>query len=1407
MKNLINNIKENIRRVTLILGFLTILIVPTDTYATHIVGGNLTYKHVIGDVYQVRLVLRRDCFLGSPEAEFDDPASIGIFTAGGALAGWLANNGQLKLKFMNSDTLNEYIQSDCGFEGTQVCVHETIYQGNLTLPFREGGYILAYQRCCRNASLNNVPDPTEVGSTYFINVTEKSMQLKNSSPTFNSWPDVYICANKPLVFDHSAKDLNGDSLVYKLCSPSLGGTKINNKPQPPNFPPYSDIFWAPPYSLNDMMGGVPLKINSKTGEITATPNLVGQFLIGICVEEYRNGVLLSSVRRDFQYNVRVCSQPPKAKFTTSESNCDGLTVKFFNESLSSSNFKWDFNFPSTDTIFKSTLKDPEFTFPQSGVYKVVLRATRGSDGCFDTILQTVSVFNNKIIPDFSFVLDGCEEGVDTLKVKLLDISSFDEPGYAIDNWEWLITQNGMTKTYTGKTPVIGISKSGKVDIKLVVSASNGCKSEIIKILNPEDFIPKIDFSYELGGCPSDSTVEILFINKSKLLNPFAIQDSSKWTFKNQVFIGDSLKIRVPLNTTNVSMDLAAHFRTVCVISLEKSFDVNSILPKADYKFDPIECPTDLSVQIRVIYIDTLALNISANTISWSIGTSTDRKNYNGVNLGFIIPKDSLIYLDMVTRFANGCLDNISDTIKPGPFSTIKFSADPIIFCPGEKKTIVLNPNPNWTYTWSPSTGLDLTNPSNPLVSVTENTTYQVTVSDGLCEVVSKVDIIALAGGVVLDILGDTTSCSGKTTLSVVGGIGAGQYTWSTDPGSINVVGTGEMINVSFTGNTQTYYVKFVGDACSTFPASFTVKNQVPKIETVSPFTICKSDTAQVLTLNLVQEHQNTYSWQSNSHIVSGGNTSSPTVGIGANETNDFTLYFDVINQYGCSINDSIIFKIGQNPTVDFDFTLKTCGEYEVCFNIQGTYNGFIRWDFGDTTTMTDVSLIKMPCYKYPSSGVFNVNLQNLVNVCPFKNTQKQITLNPQINIQNIPDMVLCEGDSLILKAVSNLSNVEYTWCNMNGEEIVKGPDLKLLLSQDAQFIIKGKDIYGCTDQDTVKASVFKFEFSIDLKDSLCVNENANVLLNIQNPNDYNYSWSPSECIVSGGNTNKPVILAVDGKTLSVIVVNKQNGCRDTTSITPKVTKAFTFELTGPQIFCFDKTGEVLLNIINPNNYTYNWTPTNIIKSGANTIKPVVEITSNITLKVLVTNILSGCKQDKSIDLKAGEEIDISVDAEPDLTIYEGESVDIFVVDPINNVKYLWSNNQSTSAITVSPIVTTTYTVTVTDLNGCTAVDQVTVTVRVAKCDETDVYIPNAFSPNGDGNNDVFRVRSNFVDEMELIIYNRWGQEVFKSNDINVGWDGSFKGKELPPDAYAFYLRALCVNAIEYKKQGNVSLVR
>jgi gliding motility-associated-like protein len=1372
--------------------------------ASHIVGGNISYKHMFADVYQIRLTLRRDCFLGDSLAPFDNPAWIWIYNGDdNTLAINVNNNGILKLDFMASDTLNEYIESDCGFEGIQVCVHETIYQGNLRLPSRPGGYTLAYQRCCRNESINNIQIPDHTGGVYWTRVTDEALALKNSSPVFNQWPDVYICANKPLVFDHGATDRDGDSLVYKLCVPSSAGDKLNNRPE--ERPPFNEIDWASPYDINNLMGGVPLKMDPKTGQFTAMPILMGQYLIGVCVEEYRNGKLIGTVRRDFQYNVRVCSQPPLAQFTTSESNCSGLTVSFFNNSLSAQAFQWDFNFPSTDANFKSSEKDPVFTFPASGIYKVRLRSTRGVDGCFDTLLQTVAVFTNKIEPQFKYLLSGCAQGSDSLTVKLTDLSTFNEPGYVLDKWDWTITQNGTTKFVSGKNPDISIKNSGVVDIKILIHASNGCLVEKTYSLDPTSLIPQSDFTFNVVGCATPGQVSINFNNISAPLNPFAVITNSSWNVNGVNGVGPNPTIIIPQSTGTVKAILSTSFEGNCIVTTEKVFSLQELIPNAGAVLQPIKCPTDDKVELQLTYDNSNDLGLGS-TLSWTTSSAGVVNSFSTNTINFVIPKDSLLAYQLVATYANGCKDTVARSLVPGPFAQIVFVNDSLLLCSGQSKTIVTNPNPAWIYTWSPTEGLDLTIPSNPKVSIDKNIKYTVTVSDGLCSVSGEIDVIALSG-VNLVIQGNTVTCDGSVNLKVTGGIGQGQYSWSNDPNIINVIATGSDISTNFNGASQTYYVQFVGEVCSSTPAEIGVTNQRPQIDDASPMKICKGDTAKLLTVNIMPTHQNTVSWTPNSHIIKDGDTYTPLIGIGVNEEGTIDLVYNVTNQFGCTFSDTFKLTIVQNPSIDFAFDLKECGSNKFCFDLSGAYQGFLDWNFGDPTTNNDTSLLEEPCYIYGESGTYQVTISNLINVCPFKDLVKTVVVNPTINVDAGINQTLCLGDTLFAKATSNISNTKYIWTDSNGNTVSNLNSFTSVLNQDKQFIVTGTDIYNCFDKDTIFATVFKFDYNINIADSLCLNENSTVNLSITNPNDYTFTWSPAELIVSGANTASPVIKGIAGVDLKLVLKHIASGCEDTRTIKPKVTKPFEFTIHAPNIYCFGQPVDVKLTIDNPEKYNYKWTPAECFVSGTDTQNPVVLIQSNKTIFVLVTEKSSGCKKEGSAVAKVGEGLSVTVDAKPDFSINEGESTILFVRDSMDGYKYIWSTGATSSAISVNPIETSSYEVTVTDKDGCTGSDVVEVEVRNAKCDESDIFIPNAFSPNRDGVNDSLYVRSNFIEELELVVFNRWGQEVFKSLDQKIGWDGTFKNEELAPDAFAYYMKVKCINGEVYAKKGNISLIR
>ena len=143
---------------------------------------------------------------------------------------------------------------------------------------------------------------------------------------------------------------------------------------------------------------------------------------------------------------------------------------------------------------------------------------------------------------------------------------------------------------------------------------------------------------------------------------------------------------------------------------------------------------------------------------------------------------------------------------------------------------------------------------------------------------------------------------------------------------------------------------------------------------------------------------------------------------------------------------------------------------------------------------------------------------------------------------------------------------------------------------------------------------------------------------------------------------------------------------------------------------------------------------------------------------------------------------------------------------------MWSNGESVSTIIVSPNVTTVYCVTVTDSSGCTDTACVIVTLEPTDCSNfTELCLPNAFSPNTDTQNDKLHLLGgtllDCIKELNIVIYSRWGEKVFESNDKNFAWDGTFKGKPESAAVFGYYIKAVTTSDEVIRKKGNISLLR
>lgn len=449
-------------------GAVLVIFGQWEVEATHIIGGDLTYRCLGHDLYEIRLTMRRDCFLGAPLTEFDNPASIGVF---------YGDNFSLFMELLTplrtDDTLNQHLISDCTISGNDVCVEETIYVDTISLPFYAPGYIIAYQRCCRNMTLQNVVDPLNTGMTLVTRISAEVQMTQNSSPVFGEFPPIYICVDKPISFDFAATDVSGDSLVYELFTPFLGATDPLPRPQPPPNPPYDTVVWATPYHLGNLLGGSdPIRIDRHTGLITGTPILIGQFLVGVRVLAYRDGKLVTAVTREWQYNVRACRDVPIADFDVSSLlNCHSLSVDFTEQSQHADQYLWIFDYGNAGSATSHEL-NPSFTFTEEGFFDVALIVNDFDSICFDTAVTNVGVFESALFSNFTLDIPECAEEI---SVHPMDQSDDPHPDYVVNEWMWILSYPGVQDTSLQQNPIFTITQSHDgVLLTLIVTSSNGC---------------------------------------------------------------------------------------------------------------------------------------------------------------------------------------------------------------------------------------------------------------------------------------------------------------------------------------------------------------------------------------------------------------------------------------------------------------------------------------------------------------------------------------------------------------------------------------------------------------------------------------------------------------------------------------------------------------------------------------------------------------------------------------------------------------------------------------------------------------------------------------------------------------------------------------------------------------------
>jgi len=275
-------------------------------------------------------------------------------------------------------------------------------------------------------------------------------------------------------------------------------------------------------------------------------------------------------------------------------------------------------------------------------------------------------------------------------------------------------------------------------------------------------------------------------------------------------------------------------------------------------------------------------------------------------------------------------------------------------------------------------------------------------------------------------------------------------------------------------------------------------------------------------------------------------------------------------------------------------------------------------------------------------------------------------------------------------------------------------------------------------------------------------------------------------------------------------VRASNGsvCITRDSVTVTVSLA-TASLQGDASICATDTATLVLTGDDAGS-TIVWSPADEFISGQGTSTATVAPVEQTTYGVSVS-APSGCNWSGTITVNVSTLLGSTVTASANPTVVLPETLVQLSATPSSGVTYAWQPAQGVSNPAIanpSAVVTQTTWFYVTVSDGiCTRTDSVKVTVYELLCEEPDIFVPNTFTPNGDGMNDVLFVRGQHIARMEFKVFDRWGEKVFESTDPANGWDGRFKGMLVDPAVFVHHLKVWCIDGQEYFTKGNVTVVR
>lgn len=1113
---------------------------------------------------------------------------------------------------------------------------------------------------------------------------------------------------------------------------------------------------------------------------------------------------------DSASNTITVNPRPVADFSAPvTSRCEPpLTVNFQDLTAGgATGWQWDFGDGGT-----STLQNPSHTYTAYGSFDVRLIATN-SFGCTDTIIKPAYInIRRATINITGLPARGCIPFTITPipVVTALDV---------VTSYEWNFG-DGSPLDFN-QFPSHTYIAQGTYNVRLVITTSGGCRDTLT-----------LNSAVRTGSKPvADFTASPLVVCATRavqftdLSTPSTV-DEWLWDFGD----GGTSTLQNPSynyqDTGSFDVRLIAT-NNGCPDTITKIRYIQVLPPIARFAVTP-----DCVNRFRFIFTDQSIVNplLSPLTWSWDFGDGSPLSNLQSPV--HIFP--ALGVYNVTLTVSNGtCTHSVTQTVNSVDENP-DFIADRTSACkiaPINFQATGINTANIVSYTWNFGDGSPAVTVTTPTVQHTYTTagtyTVQLTTTDinGCQDMASKTNYIRINGPTSNFNATNTGGCTGFTTtfndLSVTDGINAiVNWRWDFGDGTIqNFAAPPFLHTYNITG---TYSVKLIITDAAGCLDSITISNLINATDPVPDFT-----TADVLTCpGGVVTFTNTSTpagFTSQWYFGDGGtsNLTSPTYSYAA--TGIYDVKLRIVDAFGCadSITKVAYIRVDE-PTASFTVSnsISSCTPFEVQFTNTSTYYTSVVWDFGPGE---GTSSLNNPVHFYSVPGTYIVKLLITSPGGCLDSAFHSITLNDTAGsrVDYIP-LGGCKPLDVNLNIVTAGSIASFYWDFGDGyTATTTTPTINHVYNSFGNFLPKiiMTDPSGCIiplqGLDTVYVIGATANFGAD--DSLFCDFGTANFTDSSTFNDpiRSYSWNFGD----GGTStlqNPSHSYAGPGLYSVQLAILTQAGCRDTL-IKPNyiaVVQRPLIDIAGDTVVCVNST---LLHsgiYIQPDTSIVRWQWTFPNGNTSSLEDPIAQRylqAGTFTITAIGTNS-SGCRDTTTQNILVNPLPTVTMP--PTLTIQAGFPAIIPAVYAPNVTTWSWTPATALSCTDCAnpiagPSFNTTYQVIFTDVNGCRNFDNILVQVL---CQNSNIFIPNTFSPNGDGSNDMFFPRGTGLARTKLLrIFNRWGEVVFEKTDFPVnnatyGWDGTYKGKKPQADVYVYQAEIFCENGEIIKLNGNIALI-